>query len=407
MASLYWQPKQKSTKQVNTITPANVGIGNTFTVTVNSKAYTFTATATTVANVTAGLVALLTASTEPEFTEITWADATTAITATRTTNDGKPFTQSSSASGGTATLVTATTTANQSKNDVNDVANYSTGALPANTNDLYFSATDLPAKWNLGSLSGVTLTSLNVLNSFAADCGLPQLNVDGTEYSEYRPDYFVIGSTTTNFGDFSGTGSGRFKLDNSSIQTTLNIFNTGTPAESDKPALIWKGTHASNAVNLENGSFGAAVYGSEVATISAMKVNNGTCFLGAGCTLTTVTQAGGTIDSASAITTLTQAGGSHVHRAGAITTPTVNGGTLDLRYGGAATLTTLTVGPSGVLDLTNCAGTVTVTNATFKGGATIIDPADRLVFTNPFSCPNGFGSITFIRSTASLNVQFS
>ena len=121
---------------------------------VNGKAVVFTATAATVANVTAGLVALLNATTAPpEHQEITWANITTALTGTADT-PGKPFTQTSSSVGGT--LTTAVTTANKSSNDVNDAQNWSLGTVPANGEDVYIQDTDKSLLYNLSALSAVT-----------------------------------------------------------------------------------------------------------------------------------------------------------------------------------------------------------------------------------------------------------
>jgi hypothetical protein len=46
--------------QTDSFTPANVNIGNVFTLTCNGKTVSYTATVATVANVTAGLLAALT-----------------------------------------------------------------------------------------------------------------------------------------------------------------------------------------------------------------------------------------------------------------------------------------------------------------------------------------------------------
>ena len=141
MATRRWRGDAKNVAQVNTITPANVGAGNTFTVTINGKDITFTATAATVANVTAGLVALLNASLTPEFAEITYTDSTTHVTGTAD-SPGKPFTQTSSAAGGTATNTTATPTANQSQNDVNNADNWDS-AVPTTGDDVFIQDTDV------------------------------------------------------------------------------------------------------------------------------------------------------------------------------------------------------------------------------------------------------------------------
>lgn len=390
MATCVWVSKQKKQAQVNTVTPANVAIGNVFTVTVNSKAYSFTATAGTVANVTAGLYALLAAATAGDVSEITWADGTTALTATATTA-GKPFTQTSSATGGTATLVTSATTANLSPSDINDAANWSGGAVPGSNDDVYFDATNTTdALWNLSALSAVTLTSLNISNGYTGSIGLSPVDTDGTAYWQYRAQYLLVGATTSNIGDTTGTGSGRLKIDNSSIQTTLNVNNTGSPTDADLSALIWKGTHASNVVNLAGGSFGAAVFGGETATIATLRLGGtgaggalpATAICGPGVTLTTVNNLGGSVTINSAATTiLIQNGGTLTTLGtGAITTVNNRNGTLNAQSNG--TITTLVVGTGSTADFSGDARAKTVTTTTIYAGATVNDPENVVVWTN-------------------------
>jgi hypothetical protein len=84
--------------QVNTVTPDNVEIGDIFTVILNSISISFTATEATVANVTAGLTALinsnvsvntvLTAVDDTTHITITSSIAGTAFTCTTATTDG-------------------------------------------------------------------------------------------------------------------------------------------------------------------------------------------------------------------------------------------------------------------------------------------------------------------------------
>src|SRR3954469_25164916 len=126
MASKYFIGTAGTTAQVDRFTPANVGIGDTFTLTVTGEdgstlAISFVATVATVANVTAGLVAAWNASTNPLVTPITAADATTSLTLTADTV-GVPFTIATSTTNGgaanTQTLTRAAVTANVGPSDV-------------------------------------------------------------------------------------------------------------------------------------------------------------------------------------------------------------------------------------------------------------------------------------------------
>jgi trimeric autotransporter adhesin len=85
MALKTWMPRARAVAEVHTITPANVEVGDVFTITINGKTVSFTATATTVANVTAGLAAAWALATEAEFTEITASDQTTHLRLTHNT----------------------------------------------------------------------------------------------------------------------------------------------------------------------------------------------------------------------------------------------------------------------------------------------------------------------------------
>lgn len=109
MATLVWVGNAAARQQVSTLTPANVEIGDVFTATINGKSISFTATAATVANVTAGLTAAWNASTIAEFAEITASDSTTHVTLTSDSDEGEPFTVTTSVSNAGAFTVTVAT----------------------------------------------------------------------------------------------------------------------------------------------------------------------------------------------------------------------------------------------------------------------------------------------------------
>lgn len=389
MASNVWVASQLKQAQVNTITPANVNIGNTFTVTINSKAYTFTATAATVANVTAGLVALLQASPEGEFTEITWADNTTSIGATSAT-PGVSFTQTSAATGGTATLVTSTTKANKSPSDVNDALNWSLGAVPGNGDDVYFDGTAVTdALYNLSALSAVTLASLNISNAYTGSIGLPKQNANG--YTEYRSDYFAISATLVFIGDTQGSGSGRIKINLGTVQSAIIVNNTGTGTEVNLEALLLKGTHASNTAVVNGGSVGFAVFGGETTTLTSLTIAQGdggdtqpsAVRCGEGCTLTTVVHSSGKLVLSSAVTTFTVNGGTVTMfgtSADTIGTLSLWGGVFSLWSTG--TITTLKVGSGATLDCSQDPRARTVTNSTIFSGGSVLDPSASITWTN-------------------------
>jgi hypothetical protein len=384
MASVSYRGDAKIVAQVNTITPANVNIGNTFTVTINGKAITFTATAATVANVTAGLVALLQARTEGEFTEITWADATTHITATAVTA-GKPFTQTSSAAGGTATNVTATATASSGPNDVSLGANWSGGAVPSSTDDVTVDG-DNDLLWNLDQ-NTIALASLTIPSTFTGKIGLPQESDAG--YYEYRETYWKIGATTVTIGRGTATGSSRIKLNTGTGQTAVTIHNTANAEIVGLGAVIWKGTHASNVVDAIAGSLSVAPFGGEVATIATLRAEGANVECSAGVTLTTVTHAGsGSLLIASAATTVNQnvgAGPLTIVGSGAVATLHCLDSTTS--YQGSGTITTLNVAPNATIKFEDKTIARTVTNTNLYADSNLYDRSNSVTFTNPIATP--------------------
>ena len=377
MASLRFTGNAQATYQLNTITPANVNIGNTFTVTINGKSITFTATAATVANVTAGLVALLQASTAPaEFQGITWADNTTNITGTAEVA-GVPFTQTSSASGGTATLTTAVTTAASGPNFWNVAANWSSGAVPVNGDDVYYDNTAIPILYGLAN-SGVALNSLTIRNlQPGAAIGLPKDNPAG--YVEYFDTELAIGTTSLIIDD---EASQRIKINlGSATACAIQVLNSGS-GENGLPAVILRGTNASNTLEVTAGSVGIAIFGAETANLATVRNTGGSLLLGPGvAAITTAQQAGGTTECSSNITTLTMTGGTFtILGAATVTTLTVTGGTLQDNSSG--TFTTVTVGDTGELDASGDLSPQTITNLTLNRGGSYNDPFRRLTITN-------------------------
>lgn len=380
MATVLWRGDAPAVAQVNTVTPANVLVGNTFTVTINGKSITVTATVATVANVTGLLAAAIAASTIPEILELTATDNTTNVLLTANTA-GIPFTQTSSASGGTATNTTATATASAGPNDWSVAANWSGGAVPVDNDDVYINA-DVPILYGLAQ-SAVTLTSLTFGDTFASDVGLPITNPAG--YFEYRPNRLAIGCTTLT----TYSNSGRIRIDPGSHTTTINGYNTGSPT--DTAAFDVKGSGSIYTTNLLKGSYGFALEPGHVAAMTTTRIGyignvsgDVTAIFGSGCTVTTLNQEGGVVTMYCGATTVTMTGGSLTPiGAGAFTTINLEGGTLYYRSTG--TITTLNVGTGATVDFSQDLRARTVTNCTIQATGTLIDTFKTVTFTNPFT----------------------
>lgn len=391
MATIRWTGGAKKVAQVRQQTLTAYDTATTYTVTIGNKTISSVGTGGTVTTTAAALVTLLNASTEPEFAEITWSNSSGTLIGTADTS-GKPFTFTISVSGGTGTVGAASnTTANSGPNDVGLAANYDTNAQPANGDDLYIDSTDVSLLYNLDALTAVALASLSVGQNFTGYIGLPKINVDGsTAYPEYRTDYFTIQTSALTIGNGPGNGSGRIKINNGSgTAVTVNVLNTGSAAETGLEAFLWKGTHASNVVNVFKGSVGIAAFPGELATVATLRIgdeggaSDASVRATVGVTLATVNQYAGTVELNSAATTINLLGGDMTFRgAGAVTTITIDNGA-SLVYNSTGTITTLTVGPASSIVFDDRAKTIT-NKVSLYSGSTFADDAGILTLSGGF-----------------------
>lgn len=289
---------------------------------------------------------------------------------------------------GDQALNATTTIACTGPNFWNDADNWDTGAVPVNSDDVWLQHSSTSILYGLDQ-SAVTLTSLHIMASYTGSIGLP--NHTG-EYQEYRTKKLTIGATAFYVGEGEGPGSPFLRISNSNIQTALTVLQTGQSNDGNLPAFQWDGTNASNTLNLYRGSFGAAVYAGETATIAT--INQGYIdspetdtflTLGSGCTLTTITKNGGETHLRSGCTTLTvTAGDLTIHDTGstiAITTLTQRGGTVSDRATG--TITTGNISSGAIYDRRATIKARTFTNCSINAGCEFHDDNGTVVFTNP------------------------
>jgi hypothetical protein len=312
---------------------ARLVIGNkTVDVTAGS-----TVTATVVSTVVTAWNAL-SATDYPEFAEITASANTTTLTLTKDTA-GEPFTctitpleaNGSAADaqtiGGAGVATTGTTaTTNTGPEDVSVPANWSGGAIPVNGDTAIVDKEGARLKYSLYQ-SAITLASLRILAK-DVEVGLPKTKTGTTPYPEYRPDFWKIGATSS----YTNTNSGRLKLDHGSTVVTYEQDASGASRETNVPAVLLKGTHASSVWHILGGAAGIAFFAGETATLLTLNVNRGTNVVcGTGCTIGTVNNYGGTLLINSAIAT-------------ALNHPSANGGTTTLEGSGGVSLLTMQSG---------------------------------------------------------------
>ncbi len=135
------------------------------------------------------------------------------------------------------------------------------------------------------------LTALHLHSRWSnAFLGLTERN-EG-EYYEYRNRSLAIAADAIIVGAGDGDSSPRMDIDTGPWQTVITLLTTGGSQESGLPAFRWKGTHASNAVTLIDGEFGASVYATESSVIATFVQRAGFAMI-EDCTLGSIDKTGG------------------------------------------------------------------------------------------------------------------
>lgn len=364
-------------------------------ITMGAKTVTVTTGSTTISVIIDTIVTTwnaLSATSYPEFAQITASRSSNTLLLTmKSAYIGTPVscTIATRDVGGAADLQTidgATTstgtdsTANSGPNVWNIASNWAEAAVPVDADDIVIDRGSIDILWGLEQ-SAVEPTSLAIKNSYTGKIGLPTRNSGG--FAEHRTTYLEIGPVTLNIGDGVGSGSGRLKINCQSDQTIMNVYGTGASVEAGVHALSWKGTHASNVVNVYGGDVGVATFSGETAVIATLRQTGGVLECSSGVTLTTINKLAGTLTTNSAATTVTNDGGDATLRTGAHTTINANGGTVN--YNSTGTITTLTINNDCVADFSGSNQAVTVTSTTVNDNGQLFDPSDRITFTNPIA----------------------
>lgn len=373
MAKLVFIGAAQAVAQVETITFGGTWAnGETASVTIGAKTVTYTAVggSETPSTMAAGLQALLAASDEPEFSDITWTVNAAVITATGSTA-GIPHTIGVAESSGSGTIADSVVTAATGPEFWDNVKNWSTGAAPTTSDEVYLERADLPVRYGLP-------TSL-VLAKFVmtqGTLGLPDWNEAG--YAEYRATRPIFEAAEVIIGT-ELTGPTLCRLNLGSDATYMTVYNS-TTQRSGLQAIDVIIDDNTSTVAVVRGQVGIATAGNATSTLSAVRVGpEGNVTLGAGLTVASVISSG-TVDVACNVTTLTvDAGTATIRNAATATTIEVRGGQLLQQSRG--TITNLNVGP-GIADFGRDIRARTVTNATLRPNGQIYDPFNVVTFTN-------------------------
>jgi len=304
---------------------------------------------------------------------------------------GEPFTLSLTAIGGLGTVTdVVTTTTPSGPNWLTAIDNYDIDQAPGNGDTFTLQSTNVSILYGLDQFGTDPLLNFNVDLSYTGSVGLPELEgQQGAQYAEYLPKTLVMPATNVAFGIGSGAGSPFFRWDSGSHPSTIEVFGTGQPVNSNGYALVYSNSASAVSdvpISIVSGFVGIAPYTGQSAKITLTigfnqnLQSDATVFCGQGVTHGPIVQTGGTVTISSSCPSLALTGGSMtVTTKGAIaTTATVYTGSL--YYNGPTMPTSLTIGSGGILDFTRDNGvrTASGTPITVNKGAKISDPNGRL-----------------------------
>lgn len=370
-----------------------IQVGDLFIVTIGQKAVIVAAAATNATAVATAIAAALNALDSALYPEITGSltitDNLNGTIDLRAQTAGIPFTvtptttESNGAPSNGQTFTGSTTTVASGPNFWSAAKNWSTGAVPANGDTVTIDGG--PDILYGIDQNAVTLAAL-IVSGKRIRIGLPRTNAAG--YPEYRERNLVIGATVIDLGLGPGPGSDRICLNTGSAQTTLTVHNSAQSTETGVKSICWKGTHASNAVFINKGSFAAAQFPGDTAVIQNLHVNyrdqpvsDADVYIGPGVTLTNIVKMGSILELNSDFDDLKNYGGETTIAAGEPGDILCTGGRVN--YETPEDYALVIVGDEGEMDFRGSQTAITGTSTIVNKGAKFWDPGKRIDFTNP------------------------
>lgn len=401
---VYWVANAAPVAQVTTFTIGESGsgwvAGNAATITVNNKPCTVTlgSVSTSITDVAAALAAALNSGDSSttdldiisdetkniggqqiaEFRAFT-AEATGPVVTITGTRDGIPFVAVSSETAAEGTISDATPTEATGPNHFDNAANWDTGIVPYQGDDIIFDAgsSEDVLYWStaISPTDPNHPQSVTVEPGYRGNIGLPLNNAAG--YREYLARFVPLEFDTA--GDiYRLAGSGRCQLN---IQGTAGVVHV----ESGQVSLMTtSGVITLNALggNIKLGDDGAAACVLGTMNVGDEQGKRSTVDIAQSCTFSTpvltIFEGNVTLDAAIAATTTLYKGTLTVN-GGAQTTIDVRGG--NLIYNGTGTITTLTV-YSGGADFSQDLRSKTVTNMVIYKGTSLWNQRGSATFTN-------------------------
>lgn len=379
MPTIRYVGRQRIRQQLDEMTVASSTVGHTFVSTVGVKAITYIAvTGDTTVTIAAAILALLQASTEGEFAELTFAEGSTTSKITATgPDDGAPFVLTVS---GTGTYTTTTLTAALSPSDLGDVLNYSTGALPSAADTLVIEDTAADFKYNGAALAGIALASVIRRATHTGRLGLLTQNPRG--YVEYRTSDVSLDSVLILIETAQGDAASQVRINSINTACTFTVTGAGQAAVGAEVVEV-RGLVAASIVRAAGGSVAVAPLAGQVATVATLLAENAAVRFGNGVTFATGTLVNcQSRISSSWSTSLTMLSGGTCEVLGSAGGPAsgtlVYAGTMQWKSTGSPGNSPV-IGPGGTFDLTEAPAALTVGGTvSLSPGGTWLDPAGRV-----------------------------
>ena len=358
--------------QIDTVTmTCTFADTETVTIKVGAASITYTCGAgETVSTVAAGLLALCQASDDPRFRELTWTALAGVITATSAA--GLPVTITTSDTAASGASAVANVQAATGPNHWNNAENWSTGAVPTTSDEVYIERKEIALLYGLP-----TSLTLDRFVMTAGQLGLPERSVGG--YPEYRTKRAVFTCTDVVFGREQGSGPSLARVDLASGAAVVGVY--GSLTRNDGTAAIdILANHSSAQIAVAAGQVAVAPGGAETTEVATIRVGaQGNVVVGEGVTVATIVSAGNTTVLCDVTNLTVDAGQTTITGVAAITNLIVRSGSLVHKSSG--TITDAVVGP-GTLDCAQDLRLKTITDLALNKGGALRDPYSVLTITN-------------------------
>jgi hypothetical protein len=387
MATKYWVGRAQSVAQITKVVFSSIVATNTYSVTINAKTVSVTATGTSLGDLIDALVNAWNSSAEPEHREMVAArreDPTLSGLQLTATVAGVPCTVTASATTGTATVTEPTVASGP--NFWNVAGNWLGGSLPAAADDIVVRDSSVSILYGLTDTNNYA--SLKIESTFTGTVGLP--DTSSTGYPEYRTTRLTLGTGSAiavDLGYGVGSFSSRIRLDLQGSNVTYTVSGAGSNFGAAYPFEL-RNPGAGSTVRVYAGGVvvNAASSGS-VATLDVIQRDSAavapSVSVDSTITCTTVRVNGGTLLLEGSATTLTARERAQVTvaRAGAVGTVRV-GGQANINWDTSGGVTTkLFVEQNGTIDFGRVGTARTVAACDMFANGTLKDPLDTVTFT--------------------------